>query len=243
MPLTRWATAAVLILTIACPSISGAASISSGVAAMPPGYFLDPVQAKAPRPADRVTTDGDFRLSIRRKYEDKLGAHLLDIAEATYPPREAIIDRAIQRELVLGSDSARTALWWEDGAGVSRIPYAVTAGAVAHYVALTDRFRDHNFRGAWDRNLFWTDFKYEASVERRENYSLEDTTLANVYVAEMSLAWSFDDGTFVPVCLAHRIVVLTRDGKVLYVSGDGYTDEQVYMSSHRGIGRSEHLSR
>jgi hypothetical protein len=243
MPLTRWATAAVLTLTILGPSTSHAASIGTGVASMPPGYFLDPTQARATRPANRVTADGDFRLSIHRTYDDEVGAHLLGIAEATYPPREAIIDRAIERELVIGSDSARTALWWEDGAGVSRIPYAVTAGAVAHYVALTDRFRDHNFRGAWDRNLFWTDFKYEASVERRDSYSLEDTTLADVYVAEMSLAWSFDDGTFVPVCLAHRIVVLTRDGKVLYVSGDGYADEQVYMSSHRGIGRSEHLSR
>jgi hypothetical protein len=240
---TRWGRALALTLTIAWPSTSGAASMGTGVASMPPGYFLDPIQANAARPADRVAGDGDFRLFIRRKYEDKLGEHLLDIAEATYPPREAIIDRAIERELVIGSDSARTSLWWEDGAGVSRIPYAVTAGAVAHYLALTDRFRDHNFRGAWDRNLFWTDFKYEASIERRGSYSLEDTTLADVYVAEMSLAWSFDDGTFVPVCLAHRIVVLTRDGKVLYVSGDGYTDEQVYMSSHRGIGRSEHLSR
>lgn len=210
---------------------------------MPPGYFLDSAQAGAERPPDLVEADGDFTLSIHRKYEDRLGEHLLDIAEATYPPREVLIDQAITRQTEIGSDSARVSLWWCDGLGVARVPYAVTAGAIAHYQGLTDRLRAHNFRGAWDHNLFWTDFKYNASIAFRDHYYLEDSTVTNVYVAEMSLSWSYDDGTFVPVNLAHRVVVLSREGRVLSVAGDGYTDEQVYMSSHRGIGREQRLMR
>jgi hypothetical protein len=222
---------------------AAAGVVTPAARGLPPGYFIDAAQLAAERPTDRVEADGDFTLVIHRKYDTPLGAHLLDIAEALYPPREAIITQAIENESEIGSDSARTALWWQDGLGVSRVPYAVTAGAIAHYTGLTERFRAHDFRGAWDHNLFWTDFKYEATIEPRDHYALEDTTFTNVYVAEMALAWSYDDGTFVPECHAHRVVVLSKDGSVLYIQGDGYADEQVSMSSHRGIGRAQSLMR
>jgi len=201
---------------------------------LPPGYFLDPVQLSAARPANRVDEDGDFTATVHRRYGD---------AESLYPPREAILERAIDRQGEIGADSAGVSLWWQDGLGVSRVPYAVTAGALAYYIDLTDRFRTHNFRGAWDHNLFWSDFQYDASIEHRDVYYLPDTTLTNVYVAEMRLSWSFDDGTFVPVSQAHRFVLMTGDGTVLNVSGDGYVDEQVTMSTHRGIGRVHTLMR
>ena len=209
----------------------------------PAGYFVDSSHIAVDLPIDRVEADGDFTLAIHRKYDDALGSHLLDVAESLYPPRDDIVQRAIDRSYEIGSDSTRTSLWWQDGLGVSRVPYAVTAGAVAHYMGLTDRFRAHNFRGAWDHNLFWTDLKYDATIQFHDHYYLEDTTLTNVYVAEMSLAWSFDDGTFVPAYRAHRVVILGRDGSVLHVQGDGYTEEEVFMSSHRGIGRVQTLSR
>jgi hypothetical protein len=210
---------------------------------LPPGYFLDEAQMTATRPVYRVEADGDFTLSITRKYDDATAAHLLNLAESLYPPRDAIIDRAIERASEIGPDSAGTALWWQDGLGVSRVPYAVTAGALNFYADLTDRFRAHNFRGAWDHNLFWTDLRYEASIERRAVYYLADTTLTNVYLAEISLSWTYDDGTFVPATLAHRLVVMTKDGAVLDIAGDGYTDEQVNMSGNRGIGRTHNVFR
>jgi hypothetical protein len=213
------------------------------VATLPAGYTLDPAQAAEERPRDRVELDGDFRLWVHRESEDALGAHLLDIAESVYPPRERLIARAIEQATNIGSDSTRASLWWCDGVGVSRVPYAVTAGALKHYTDLTDRFRAHNFRGAWDHNLFWTEFRYDASIALHAHYYMDDSTASNVYVAEMSLAWSYDDGTFVPVSLAHRVVVLSRAGDVISVTGDGGTEEQVYPSSHRGIGRSESLMR
>jgi len=216
---------------------------SQGSATVPPGYFIDPKQAVADRPMDRVEDEGDFTLAIHRRYEGPTELKLLSIAEAIYPPREILIARAIERNQEMGSDSARVPLWWCDGLGVARIPYAVTLGAIEHYTNLTDRFRAHNFRGAWDHNLFWTDLRYDASISFRPHYYLEDSTVTNVYVAEMALTWSFDDGTFVPVSVAHRVVVMSRSGDVFAVKGDGYTDEQVYMSSHRGVGRVEQLMR
>ncbi len=213
-------------------------------AAMPPGYFVDSTQvASEELPLDRVEADGDFTLSIHRKYDSPLGERLLNVAEATYPPRDRLVGQAIERGTEVGSDSARTSLWWIDGLGVSRVPYAVTVGALRHYADLTDKFRRHNFWGAWDHNLFWTELRYDASIAFRETYYVQDSTLTNVYVAEMNLAWAFDDGTFAPVSLAHRVVVLSPDGSVISVEGDGDTKEQVYFSSHRGIGHVTTLAR
>jgi hypothetical protein len=212
--------------------------------AMPPGYFVDSTAvASEDLPPDQVEADGDFTLSIHRHCDGPVGERLLNVAEATYPPRDRLVSRAIERGTEVGSDSARTSLWWIDGLGVSRVPYAVTAGALRHYAGLTDKFRRHNFWGAWDHNLFWTELRYDASIGFRESYPMQDSTLANVYVAEMSLAWAFDDGTFLPVFLAHRVVVLSQDGSVISVEGDGDTKEMVYFSSHRGIGHFTTLAR
>jgi hypothetical protein len=60
-----------------------------------------------------------------------------------------------------------------------------------------------------------------------------------VWVASLSLYWAYDDGTFDVVIRANRTVVLTPEGGVRHVSGDGMADEVVSMSTHRGIGREE----
>ncbi len=197
------------------------------------GYFIDPAQAAAARPADRVLADGDFTLAIHRSYADSTGERLLGIAESTYPPRQRLIDRAIEMETEMGSDSSRSPLWWYDGVGVGRVPYAITGGAIAYYTKLTEHFRAHNFRETAAQGLAWSDFSYKATIKPRDHYYLGDSLIADVYVAEMSLSWSFDDGTFVPTSTAHRIVVLTRDGTVIAVEGDGGTQEDVAMSSRR----------
>ena len=204
--------------------------------ATPPGYFVDSTQASAERPRNLVVSDGDFTLSIQRSYYTRLEERLIGIAEATYPPRDSLLVLAIERADEIGSDSTRTPLWWCDGLGVSRVPYAVTAGALEFYKNLTERFRHHNFWGAWDHNLFWTDFVYKATIAPRAEYYVEGQRFPEVFVVEMNLAWAFDDGTFVPQSIAHRIVVLAPDGDVLAVQGDGETVETVSFSVHRGIG-------
>ena len=220
-----------------------APAIPKRAAAMPPGYYVDSTQVAEDLAPDRVESDGDFTLSIHRRYEGPLAARLLQLAEATYPPRDSLVIRAIERGTEVGSDSARTPLWWIDGLGVSRVPYAVTAGALRHYVDLTDKFRRHNFWGAWDHNLFWTELRYDASIGRRDEYYAQDSTFTNVYVAEMNLAWGFDDGVFQPLSLAHRIVVLSPDGNVISVEGDGDTKESVSFSLHRGVGHVSTVAR
>jgi hypothetical protein len=231
------------VITRLNASLLAALLSAAPAAATPAGYFVDRKQAAAERPIDRVEADGDFTLSIHRRYEGPVAARLLGIAEATYPPRDRLVSIAIERTFDMGSDSARVPLWWCDGRGVARVPYAITAGALEHYTKLTEHFRQHNFREAGATNLFWSDLAYKASIEPRDQYVLEGVPVRNVYVAEMILSWSYDDGTFVQMLISHRFVVLTKDGTVIAVEGDGQTDEEVSMSSHRGIGRVKTLMR
>jgi hypothetical protein len=210
---------------------------------MPLDYFIDSTQAFASRPALLRYDDGDFTLAISRDYSDSTAARLLGIAEATYPSRSLLNWLSIARRTEIGPDSARTSLWWYDGVGVMRVPYAVTAGALSYYMALTDRFRSHNFWGSFAHPLYWTDLNYRAAIRHEKEFHIGRDHYVDVYVAEMTLGWGYDDGTFAPVSLAYRVVVLEPEGDVLLVVGDGAVKESVWFSQHRRLGRSGGLVR
>ena len=123
--------------------------------------------------------------------------------------------------------------------GPGRVPYSITRGALDYYLEHSRRYRAQKFRGSGSRPIFDSDFRYSASIAHRAEYSLDDTLLQNVYVASLDLLWAYDDGTFEVRIRAHRSVVLTPAGGVRRVSGDGMADEEVSMSTHRGIGREE----
>lgn len=211
--------------------------------ALPPGYFVDSTQAFESRPARMDYDDGDFTLAIRRDYTNMTEERLLGIAEATYPPRDDVIWLSVLHRTEIGPDTTDAPLWWYDGVGVHRVPYAVTAGALEYYLKLTDRMRAHNFWGTFAHPLFWTDLNYKASLTHYDEYYANGEQYRDIYVAEITLGWGYDEGTFVPISRSHRIVILTIDGEVLMVDGDGAAQETVGFSSHRGIGYAKSLMR
>jgi hypothetical protein len=228
------------VLSLACVAAIVDAAPARGV---PPGYYVDPIQAAAPRPAQSDEATGEFTYSIRRGFADSTAARLLGIAEATYPARETLVRIASENAYEMGSDTARADLWWCKGPGESRIPYAVTAGALSHYLNLAQLYRERKFREAGTRPVFWSELAYRATIAHREQYTLERVEYRDVYVAQLMLAWTYDDGTFTPYTEGHRVVVLTPSGDVLAVDGDGSAVERVSISSHQGIGRHEQILR
>lgn len=230
------AAAFALVLTAA---IAIAAPARARDPAAPPGYFVDSAQLQGHRPDTLEALEGDFTYSVRRSWPDPKAERLLEIAEATYPPRDVIVDAAIESGSEIGADSLGAALWWAKGLGPARVPYAITRGALDYYLDHSRRYRNQKFRGSGSRPIFESHFRYGASIVLRAEYSLPDTLLRNVWVASLSLYWAYDDGTFDVVIRANRTVVLTPEGGVRHVSGDGMADEVVSMSTHRGIGREE----
>lgn len=206
-------------------------------AAMPPGYFLDTARAVEARPASREETNGEFTLSIQRNCSDSLAVHLLGIAESVYPPRNTLIDLARENGYEMGSDSAGVPLWWCDGPGERRIPYAVTAGALDHYTRLTELHRGGNVRETEAHPLFWSKLVYRARIAPRVLIGARKASDTNVYVALLELDWSYDDGTFEQHARAQRSVTLTTEGGVLAIWGDGDSEEETFISKNSGIRR------
>jgi hypothetical protein len=229
----------VLALAIAVIGVGVGGAACRAMAAPPGGYTIDSLQAAEERPTWRDAPDGDFTYSIRRDAAGPLEARLMGIAESCYPPRATLIEKAVAEGHEIGPDSAGASLWWADGTGVRRVPYAVTAGALWYYLGLTETLREPEVRVPGAPALFHSRFAYRGSVEPREIHRVGDREWRQVFVARLELEWSYDDGTFAPSITAWRTVVLTPEGQVLFVEGDGTAAERVAMSGHRGVGRVE----
>jgi hypothetical protein len=208
---------------------------------LPTGYFIDTVQAATPRPAWDEETDGEFTYSIRRGWPDSTGERLLRVAESVYPPRDIPVRIASRNGYELGGDSAHISLWWFKGIDAARVPYAVTAGALEHYLSLTRLYRERRFREAGTRPLFRSKLVYRATIAERDTFRIGSDSFRDVWVATLTLLWTYDDGTFLPSVGAHRVVVIARDGTPLAEEGDGLAEEKVSTSTHRGVGREERI--
>jgi hypothetical protein len=225
---------AALALGVSLPCLFFAPT--EGLAALPPGYFVDVAEAAATRHDRWEATEwelGNYTISIRRLAPDRHQARLLAIAEATYPPRDLMTSIALLEGHEMGSDSARGNLWWYQGVGPNRLPYAVTLATIDYYAGLTERFRHRQFREAGTRPLHSSRLVYEGTIAHRDRFSLSDEEYRDVYVAHLHLVWAWDDGTFDSFTEATRTVVLDHAGEVLGVSGDRAFEEDVAISGWR----------
>lgn len=229
--------AAILGLGVACPSAAATGS------SPPAGYSIDRSQARfgAPPPCDEKSKE--YVCRIERTASDSVGNLLLPIAEAVYPPRNLLANIAAREGYEMGDDTTGVAVWWCQGKGARRIPYAVTRGALDYYLKLARKYRDHDYHEPGAQTMFSCDLYYRATIARRAEFAIGDKAFTDVYVASIALTWSYDDGTFIPMVSARRTVVLSPRGDLLAVDGDGLAVEDVTFSDHRGLGRSTELRR
>lgn len=216
---------------------------SAAPAGPPPGYFIDWAAAAAEPPRPREETSGEYACIIRRSAPDSTSARLLSIAECAYPPRNLLAGLAAEKGYEIGSDTARVPLWWCRGTNERRIPYAATRGALEHYLKITEKYRDREYRepGTW--RIFTSELVYHATIAWREEFAVSERSFHDVWVANVAMSWTYDDGTFLPLVTARRTVVLSPGGEILAVDGDGQGTEDVAISANRGIGRQKQLLR
>jgi hypothetical protein len=222
-----------LVVVLFVTTAAGAPS-----SAMPPGYFVDSTELAAPALVASDQSDGDFTCVVRRSAPDSTAARLLAVAESCFPPRDRLIGIAAEKGYELGADTSGVALWWCDGPGIRRIPYAVTAAAVRHYREITEDLRAERRWPAESARPFTSAFQYQASIVRRVPRSIAGEAVQARWIATMRLTWTFDDGTFVPTVKAWRAVTLNDQGEILSIEGDGKATTSVALSPHRGIGRA-----
>lgn len=161
---------------------------------------------------------GSFTQDVQRNAESPEEENLIAIAEAVYPAREDVV-------AVFVGEIPEEPLWWYDTFDDVRIPYAITAEAIEYYSDLVDQWQEEADADCpWCVTWLSCSLEYVADIEYHETYENEGETFSDVYVVTMNLHWGAYCG---PVC-AHwfekdRTVVLTPDGEVLNVFGDGPT--------------------
>ena len=217
------------------PAAFAAIAVPRAALATPPGYFIDydeaDVQAERPESVEEV--DDAFSVSVRRAAVDSLSTRLLAIAESTYPDREPLVMNALEHRWEMGPDTFRAVVWWSRGVGPNRIPHAVTWRAVRYYADLCERYRMHVYANTGTRAPRGAELTYWATIERKDRFALEGAEFHDVFVANLHLFWSVDDGAFDMNTVAHRVVVLDPSGEVLQVTGDAPAEESVMISGWR----------
>lgn len=226
-----------LVMTLAL--VTG---FAAGAAASPAGYVVDWASVRAKPPAPREEPEGLYTCSVQRDAPDS-ASRILAIAECTYPRGDLLAALASQKGYEFGSDTVGVPVWWSKGKNERRVPYAATRAALEHYLKLTQKYRDREYREPGMQPIFTSALTYQASAALEEDVTVGDSTYRDVWVAHIHLSWTYDDGTFLPFVSSHRTVVLSRKGEVLAVDGDGQAVENVEMSNNRAVGRERRLMR
>ncbi len=172
-------------------------------------------------------------VKIIRPPDGSFERNLVRIAESVYPSREDL--SAVYEKEKKGDMPDEGDVWWYtcDSADFSwkksgsddlintgyeiLIPYCITAAAVNYYEALVKAWKQipQDSPGAW----LCGKLDYVATVKRCDD--IEDT---EVYVVEMKLQWSCYGRLLGSVDFEkNRAVLITGDGKVVGIAGDGRT--------------------
>jgi hypothetical protein len=176
------------------------------------------------------------QVTIRREAADDKQSTMIAAAEAAQPSKEALrravdaLDRndppgqAQPEEVPL---PAGDHVWWyKEQLGI-RIPFAITADAVAYYSELVGKYG----KLALNRHLQpSSSLDYRAGVKFHKEFKLDEKTFNDVHVVTLKLIFSQN---FVATQTEgmqfgkERVVVLDAKGKVLHISGDGPTEVPV----------------
>jgi len=159
---------------------------------------------------------------IDRQFATPEEETLIAIAEQFCPAREDVLAAARPEERdALGLEAGDGCLWWHYWS--FRIPYAITADAVDYYKQCADSFQQDP--SLCQTSFPYADLNYQAGIEFMTVYAHGDTQYDNVYVVQMSLAYCEYYGWLSAEGFEkQRVVVLTAQGEVLAVYGDGPTD-------------------
>jgi hypothetical protein len=216
-----------LVLALALAAAAGLPISAQG----PPGYYF--VQGpELPDSLVEISGDGRFVISVRRDAATREGARLIARAESLYPD-PALIEREVATLL---ADPRNQRGVWEERHREAAVqpgprwwwlvdhpwrPFAVTAGAVEHYVEAARRLRDSPDPGVF----LEPGFRHTARFEYRATVTPIDAG----HVVDLSMTWSHRCGRLCGRSFRHaRRVMFDANGDVVEVEGDGLAEVLVY---------------
>lgn len=189
-----------------------------------------------PLPAFVSDTSGKVWITIKRQVDPKF-ATALRIAEAV-PPNQDSLQRLARRVGYAPPRGAGTNQWWYNVADGIRLPYAITGAGLAYYLELAKNIR----RG---RNpvpgltINSAELTYTAEAAFQDTLTIGADLLHDVIIVRLTLRWGSYCGDLCSLSFSKvRRVVLTHDGRVIQVEGDGLAPGLVSMGASQSKRRA-----
>lgn len=170
-----------------------------------------------------------YEKAIVREADNEFEAILIERAESVYPPRDSVLANLPE---AYHSSIPEKDYWYYSSVNGVRVPYAITAEAVAYYENLIDALEADEE----PREMTRAGFEYHASVTFYKRYSFEHESSTSeepwwsepferVHVVSLSLRWWGECAPGGPECgigIRHkRLVVFDEGGGLLRVFLDG----------------------
>ena len=195
-----------------------------------PWFVYEPdMDIRLPETSDAV---GSYKIQISRSFNGSNEEEMLRKAEAVYSsPANMIAD--VFRYLSYFADKApegMAPIWGMPGNDNIQSTDVVTARAVRYYydLSLAAKANPHLSTG-FDAVL--TGLKYNGVIKHFDRYSHREDNFENVYVADLTLEWSFNCGGLCGMGFTrNKLVVLDANGSVIAVYLDAPVNSQSWMS-------------
>ena len=214
-----------LSLVVLLAVVLGAPRAVAGQSSVPAGYFLAP-PTLLPDSLVESRTGGLFRIEVLRVAPDSGARRALILAESVFPEAARIEEMATRETLAAVKERLQEAArlsgprWWWDEFDEVLTPYAVTGAAVEYYLARIRSRSDgpNPFVKVSEGRAHNGTFSYRASVSPAPINGVA----AGGHVVRLTLRWHYWCGMLCAVTFgANREVVISKDGRVLEVRGDG----------------------
>lgn len=173
-------------------------------------------------PKDWPANPTKHQVVIRREAADEKQSAMIAAAEAAQAPKQAVLKAAADDAAPAGDKT----WWYKEQLGI-RIPYAITADAVAYYAELIGKYGKQTFNRYVEPS---SSLNYQASVKFHKEFKLDDKTFNDVHVVTLKLIFGQQFAATQTEGMhfqKERVVVLDAAGKVLHISGDGLTEVPV----------------
>lgn len=180
----------------------------------PTGYRIAEKEISAKFPGISKKNKESYKVNISRQFAGKKEERLLNIAEAVYPTGDEKKKNCSDQ-----AENSSPADWSCGSFDGVLIPYAVTKGAVIYYLQVTDKFRRNAQTGV---KMKTSALNYSAEIKFQPDFELNEKKFKDVYVVSMRLSWYQFCGDLCAMSFGKdRTVVLDKNGRILFVDGDG----------------------
>lgn len=193
-------------------------------------YVYEPdMNIDLPRTSEK---EGPYKVEISRSFGDAKEEAMLRKAEAVYSSPSKMVEDVFRHLGYWAQENPKemAPMWGIRGNDDIQATNVVTARAVRYYYDLTLAAR-HDPHLPTGLTAEYTNLRYDAVIKHFDQYAHNKDSFENVYVADLTLKWSFNCGMLCGMGFTrNKLVVLDDQGNVIAMYLDAEMNSQSWVS-------------